>query len=413
MVMFIGRKMKRRVAGILLFGFISLPAFSFFEDFGRDARARGMANAIVALYGDVHSIHYNPAGTARTKNLELNLIYSKPMTWGDLNDGSGINNFSGSLLMPFTNGLNTSWIIRWLFHALTWGNEAFMFKNGAMGISVDYTDITVGGSLPVKQTQITLNYSKIMDDVLFKGAKLSFGFNFDFYLLGFSSNDDSAANASIDKTSNFAFGLDLGIIYNFSENFTLAVVFENLVKPDFSFFDDGLGDDVSPMNLKLGGSIYFNKLLFFEDLTLNLMYVKYGKYDDDDNTVASISWHFGFESWWFKRHFGFRAGFMLGDDDMNEFSTGITLLLPLGRHFLSIDYAFTLPIAGVETTRHIMALTWKWEQPKWRFEYDKKKAAEMRRIAELEAKQRKQNAAGGNSSSTNTSPGSGTKKKDK
>jgi len=362
---------------------ITTPLVSFFEDIGKDARARGMANAIAALYGDVHSIHYNPAGTARTRSLELNLIYSKPLTMGDLNDESAFNNISGAVLMPFTTGLNTSWIIRWLFHALTWGNESFMFQNGAAGLAFDHSD-NAGLS---RETQITFNYSRIMDDVLFKGAHFSFGFNFDFYLINISLNGE---NISVPKTSSFAFGLDFGLIYRFSENFTLAAVVENLVRPNHSFFNDGLGDDLSPMNIKLGSSIYFSKLLFFEDLTINLMYVKYGKYESSDDTAAAASYHLGFESWWFKRHFAFRGGLQLGDDEMNEFTTGITLLLPLGYHFLSIDYAFTLPVSGIQTTRHIMALTWKWEQPRWRFEYDKKKAAEMRWVAELEQKQRKQ-----------------------
>jgi len=381
----------RRITVVLLLGALLLvtgsPLSAFFEDLGRDARARGMANSIIALYGNVHSMQYNPAGTAHAKNLELNLIWGKPITMGELNDGTSFTGINGTILMPFTNGVNTSWLIRWLFHALTFGNEAFMFKDGAMGVSFDYRD----NAGLATETMITLNYAKILDDVLFKGAKLSAGVNFDFYLLGITKTEDASVNPYIKDYSKLSFGMDLGFIYNFSDTLTLAVVFENLVKPNFSVTGS---EDYSPMNVKFGGSIYFNKLLFFEDLTINAMYVTYGKYDPMDNTVSKTSYHFGFESWWFKRHFGFRGGLMLGDDENSELSTGVTMLLPLGDHFLSVDYAFTLPF-GVEGYRHILALTWKWEQPKYRFEYDKKKAAEMRRIAELEAKQRQQAAGGG------------------
>jgi len=393
---------------VILLCLVSVLAHGFFEDIGRDARARGMANAMVSIYGDVHSIHYNPAGTARTRNLELNLIWGKPLTMTALNDNSSFSDIYVASLMPFTNGFNHSWLIRWLFKGLTLGNEDFMFKNGAMAYSF-YQRATSLTDTSVTERMITLNYAKILDDVIFKGAKLAAGFNLDFYMLSFNANADSMANPSITSTSAFSMGLDFGVIYDFAKTIRLGIVFENLLKPNYSFLG---GDDKAPSNTKLGGSMFFNKLLFFENLTLTLNYITYGKYDETDNTVTLSSWHYAFESWWFDNHFAFRGGLTLGDDEQSEISTGISFLLPMGEHVISVDYALTIPL-GVSGTRHILALTWKWEQPKYAFVYDKKRAAEMKRLADLE---KKQNMQGGNDkkkTDTNTDGKDGGKDKKK
>jgi len=371
---------------VLLIILSSMPVMGYFADIGMDARARGMANAMSARYGDIHSFHYNPAGTCRTKNFELSLMYDKPLTMTDLNDGSEFMSFNFSMLMPFTSSANLSWLIRWLFKALTWGHEDFMFKDGAFGLSFKQQDIA---GLVTEQF-LSMNYSRQLDDVLFKGAKLAFGFNVDFYIVNINANEDFATLPDSPNDSIFTVGLDLGVIYNFAENFTLGAVFENIIQPDYSVFTDG--EDKKPMNVKLAGSIFFNKLLFFENLTLSADYVKYGKYDSDDNTVASTSWHYGFESWWFDNHFAFRGGFQLADNENSEITTGATFMIPFGRHMISIDYAFTLPL-GVVGTKHLLALTWKWEQPKWAFEYDKKKIVEMKRLYALQQKAAAQKVA--------------------
>lgn len=372
--------MKNLCKGILI-GLLWLaalvPAQAYFEDIGRDARARGMANAMVGIFGNVNSVQYNPAGTARADSLELNLQWGKPLTMGELNDGSSFDAINGTFLMPFTNDINLSWLIRWIFMGLTLGNEEFMFKDGAMALAFDMRD----NGQRVRETMITLNYAKVLDDVIFKGAKLAAGFNIDFYSLSFTKNPDWGSLPGNPKDSVFAVGIDLGVIYNFSETIRVAAVFENLLKPNFSVFEGG--EDYSPTNIKLGGSIFFPKLVFFENLTLSFQYVNYGKYDDADNTAAKSSYHLGFESWWFDQIFAFRSGLQLGSDSMNELSLGISAVLPLGQHLVSCDYAFTLPF-GVEGTRHLLALTWRWDLPKYSFEYDKEKAAEMKRLHELE-----------------------------
>ncbi|HOG64052.1 MAG TPA: hypothetical protein PLD82_01295 [Spirochaetota bacterium] len=371
------KNLCKGIALAVLLTAVAVPGSAYFEDIGRDARARGMANAMIGIFGNVNSVQYNPAGTARSTSLELNLQWGKPLTMGDLNDGSSFDAMNGTFLMPFTNDVNLSWLIRWLFMGLTLGNEEFMFKDGAMALAFDMRD----NAQLVKETMITLNYAKVLDDVLFKGAKLAAGFNIDMYSLAFTKTADWGTLPDNPNDSVFTIGIDLGVIYNFSENIRLAVVFENLLKPNFSVFDGG--EDYSPTNVKLGGSIFFPKLIFFENMTVTFNYVTYGKYDSSDNTATKASYHFGFESWWFDNIFAFRGGLQLGDEDMSELSLGISAVLPMGEHLVSFDYAFTLPF-GVEGTRHLLALTWKWDLPKYVFEYDPKKAAEMKRLHELE-----------------------------
>lgn len=355
-----------------------------FEDLGQDARARGMANAMVSIYGGINSVHYNPAGTSRSRKIEVNFMWDKPLTMTELNDGSTFNKFNGGVLMPFTGGLNLAWLYRWIFTGLTLGNEDFMFKDGATAITYSYNNLA---DLTTEQL-ITLNYSRILDNVLFKGARLSFGFNFDFYFLKFNTDlADWSTLPDNPSSSVFAFGLDFGAIYNFSDTITLGVVFDNLVPPNFSAFSDG--EDKKPMDVKLGGSIFFDKFLFFENLTVAVNYIKYGKYDDNDNTAAKTSWHYGFESWWFDNMFAFRGGFMMGDNENNELSLGTSFQMTFSGHELMLDYAFTLPL-NVEGERHLLTLTWKWGLPKYKFVYDKKKAAEMKRLADLQAQQQNQ-----------------------
>jgi len=374
--------MGKRTTLVLAFIMVTVSGAAYFEDAGRDARARGMANAMVAIFGDINSMQYNPAGTARAKSLELNLQWGKPITMGDLNDGSSYNSINATFLMPFTNDVNLSWLIRWLMYGLTFGNEEFMFKDGAMALAFDRRD---NAQLAI-ETMITLNYAKVLDDVLFKGAKLAAGFNLDFYSVSFPQNADWSTLSGNPAKSIFTMGIDFGVIYNFSDTIRLGLVFENLLKPNFTVFDDALAKsegDYTPTNIKLGASIFFPKLIFFENLTLTLNYVTYGKYDSADNTQTEATYHFAFESWWFENAFAFRGGLQMGDNENNEISLGISAVLPLGEHLVSLDYAFTIPL-GVDTTRHLLALTWKWDLPKYAFEFDPKKAAEMKRLAELE-----------------------------
>nr|HPN83587.1 hypothetical protein [Spirochaetota bacterium] len=78
-----------------------------------------------------------------------------------------------------------------------------------------------------------------------------------------------------------------------------------------------------------------------------------------------------------------RHPFGRGRNKYGEFSRRRFILFELHRIRARLDYAFTLPF-GVEGTRHLLALTWKWDLPKYVFEYDPKKAAEMKRLHELE-----------------------------
>ncbi len=376
------KKWIKVISIITMMFFANITVADYFEDVGRDPRARGMANAMVAMYSGIHSMHYNPAGTSRSLNFEITSIYGKPLTVTELSDGSSFSTLDFGVLMPFTNSVNLSWLIRWLFYGLTFGNESFFFKNGVTGLSFYHRN----SANLVSETRITFNYSKILDDVLFKGAKLSAGFNFDFYMLSFNSTEDwayiqSEFGASMSK---MAFGLDLGIMYDFAKNIRLGAVFENLIQPNFSVFPGG--SDKSPMNVKLGAAMMFDELLFFEDLTLTVNYVTFGKYDPDDNTVSRTAWMYAFESWWFEHMFAFRGGVQLGDDESSEITAGITFDVVFGDHEISLDYAFSLPL-GVTGTRHLFSLTWKKAIPKYSFIYDEKRAAELKRIEELKRKQ--------------------------
>ncbi|MCK4907233.1 MAG: hypothetical protein KAS64_06770, partial [Spirochaetes bacterium] len=124
------KKWIKVISIITMMFFANITVADYFEDVGRDPRARGMANAMVAMYSGIHSMHYNPAGTSRSLNFEITSIYGKPLTVTELSDGSSFSTLDFGVLMPFTNSVNLSWLIRWLFYGLTFGNESFFFKNG-------------------------------------------------------------------------------------------------------------------------------------------------------------------------------------------------------------------------------------------------------------------------------------------
>ena len=77
----------------------------------------------------------------------------------------------------------------------------------------------------------------------------------DLYSLSFAKTADWGTLPDNPADSVFTVGLDLGVIYNFSETIRLAMVFENLLKPNYSVFSDG--EDYAPTNFKLGASIFF------------------------------------------------------------------------------------------------------------------------------------------------------------
>ena len=284
----------------LLLLFAALPrAYAAFEDIGAGARAAGMANAFTAVADDAYAVYYNPAGLAGLRNPEAASSMGKMFM--NLSDNSDIGDTN--LMM------------------------AYPFSFAVMGIGV-------------KQFALDGYYSE--NQYAFAAAKRFKYFDFGLSLkqMGLEYGSTKYTAKAIDKETGLAgtvadpvfasglsksgFGLDAGILKKFGDiSFGLAL--QNLVSPDM-----GLKESYAlPMRLKTGLAL------------MKPGYKLTGEYNQEE---AGGSVKLGAEADVLS-FFRLRGGLECGAGIANV-SAGASYRMNL----FSFDYAFTLPLGGVEQT---------------------------------------------------------------
>jgi len=291
--------MKRKLklltgAAVFLAGLCAAPGlYAGFNDGGLGARTAGMGQAFSAVSNDANAINTNPAGLAGLVNPELSASYGKLFT--GLGDDSKIGQGYFGLAFPARQYVPGVIGIGWDELRLSEAYCETVFT-GAYADTI-YPGLSVGGSLKyLRKTYVSDGYTE--SDPLFAGN-------------GYAKS---------------GLGIDLGGLYRVNENYTVALVFKNINRPDM-----GLGsEDRLPVQARAGAAYWLKKGLVDLDVA-----VSGGGYD------VSV----GAERM-FQGRYLFRLGFLAGNDSKRNASLGF------GSRFgaVNFDYSFTLPLAGVAGT---------------------------------------------------------------
>ncbi|HRY29732.1 MAG TPA: type IX secretion system membrane protein PorP/SprF [Elusimicrobiota bacterium] len=291
--------------------FTTSPAFAAFKDYGWGARPSAMGGAYTAISNDAEGTLYNPAGLGRLESRQLSLMYAKPYAGLDLNAGSDGTTSLGMNYLAAVSPLG-----RFGSLGLTWAN---------FNVSGMYQEDTYA-----------LSYGRGLHDLLWpeKDLKVFLGFNVKSLSHKYKLDDRTRQTEATSSASPFrggtaqsALSLDMGLLVQPLESFSLGLSGRNLNQPDVGLQQK----DIVPRDYRLGFAWTSGDLAFFEDLTPSLE-ISYRKPSGND---ADLRMHFGVESW-----FGFHTyALRLGGND-RELTFGGGWNKEFSRFGLQLDYAF-------------------------------------------------------------------------
>lgn len=172
-------------------------------------------------------------------------------------------------------------------------------------------------------------------------------------------------------TRNFASGgravnkatLDVGVLSRLGEKFAVGLSLLNFSGPNF----EGRTLDRVPVTLKLGVSETLGRFMIAADLT---------KRESSGFHSGSTSLAAGLENWWATPRAGswaVRTGLSLGDQD-KAWTWGLGWRI-LGAQ---IDYAMSVPLAGITRASHGFSLFWRFGQSDPEAQYEKLLRDELR-----------------------------------
>lgn len=300
----------------------STASFGWFEEFKQSVRGRGMTNLQGSTFQGITSMYYNPATIAHARTFEFMTSFSAPAGgFTSFDDGSSIQQLEFAAMTPFVNPVNLK--------KAGWRGDVITTK-AAIGLSFIQQSYDSGdGTAGVAQRYVGVTYAKNLDNILFQGARLSFGITNNIYMLSFEGTD-VANNAAFSNTSKTTWSPDIGVLYNFSDFILISLVMENLVPTSISPFENG---ETLPSNTKLGLAWEFGdigKLPFLQDILIAAEWRIYSPADQGQGGNTSISstksYHLGWESW-YKPHkkvaVAYRLGFGVGDNSYSEVTSGV------------------------------------------------------------------------------------------
>jgi len=368
-------KKIKLIAILLIF---TVPVFGFFEFQASSPRAIGMGNSVHAFSIGVHSMQYNPATIAYITSLEFMSFYGNPFLGLDDNtSGQFLLNLDFAIAAPFSQK-NFLIPFRYLFKGLTLNHEDLIVKQAAMGLQ--FHQFSVANFM--YERQISMVYAKNLNDVLFKGANLSAGINFNLYQVGYTSLGEISKygdnSLGTDKTT---FGIDVGVTYDFSRDIRIAFVYKNLLTPNFSFFKDG--KDLQPSSMVYALSWKYGLLLGLEDTSFTGSYVINNR-QSGDNRKTENEYKLGAEFFKFDHMLGVRFGY---EFPLNSIDLGLSFeYLISGQHNIGIYYATTYPISMntknlFSTSKQYVSIEYKFIIPDYLLVNDEQKIYEYKEIA--------------------------------
>lgn len=271
---------------VLIPGICSAGAF---DPIASGARACGMGGAYTAAANDPGAVYWNPAGLADVRRPTLAVSHLDIESLGLLSYDQFI------YTQPFV--FNSSIAVSWLRMGTT-GLVTFL----------NYTENT-----------FILSYQQSLWDVF------SLGLNMKVFQVQY---DQSASG----------FGLDLGVRYKFKRNLSIALMAENINRPEI-YWLTGTYERL-PINLRAGLAGYIDG-----ETTLAL--------DVDRLLDKELQVHFGAERWFFTRRLALRAGVAYLSQE-NRFTPSGGLGFRIS--FLEFGYAYSwhIDLDG----NHVLSLNW-------------------------------------------------------
>jgi LysM repeat protein len=289
----------------LTFGFLLLTSgylMADFEHLGCGARASALGG-YTAFSDDVYGIYYNPGGLSWVKFPEMSLDYAR--LWYGLSDNSILNDGFFGYVSPLKNKSSAI--------GVAWHNFALMEY---------YTE-----------NNLILSYSNRFTENFGLGVSLKpfyQDYNMDKYTLADPLFDYGK------KTHNSAFGIDLGLLWNFYPDSFLGISLLNLNIFE-SISDIGFSEiQFLPTTINLGIAYrrhYRQDNLFSAGVDM--------EYSDSDIKLKA-----GIEKWFSKKRFGLRGGLGFGSKQYYDISLGMGIRFKL----VEIDYSFNLPVNGIVGT---------------------------------------------------------------
>lgn len=272
------------------------------------SRYAGLGNAVTSIEGlkggTVESLFHNPAGMATLDHLEISLNYLK---WFE-----GMNYSSASAGVPIEN-IGTVGIG---FSGLFYGDIPIITMN-------ESGELAESGSMSANDMAFILSWGRGLAETLSAGVNVK--------LINQKLEDEKATSI----------GFDAGMMYKFLDNkLNTGAVIQN-IGGKAKFMQNGYS---LPMNIQVGASY---RLIELDDHSV-LAGADISK-PNDDNIKIKIAGEYGFRNLLYVR-FGYQMG-----NDLNQFTAGGGVQMPLGNNNARLDYALA-PYGELNLT-HMIGLT--------------------------------------------------------
>jgi tetratricopeptide (TPR) repeat protein len=310
--------MRRALLGLLVV-LAALPARAAYDDLGAGARAAGMGNAFAPVADDVFTIYYNPAGLGTLERPELGTAYS--LLYPGLTDNSNLSNSFVGYAQPLGEGKQGTLGAAWNSFSLNstlYREDAFYLSYGRLiWSSPEHGDLYGGVNLKYLRSSFG-SFAEAYNAVPTGGV------------VGNGQTDPVLAGKQVQT----AYDSDLGLLYQPSKQYSLAVSASHINQPNISFSQ--VDADRLPMLLKLG--------VDYRSLISNLV----AEYDTQQSAGGGRDNTFtlGAERWFpqiFSGDVGARAAVTLGSQDYKEIDSGVSYR---SRRF-EVDYSLAIPVASV------------------------------------------------------------------
>lgn len=278
-------------------------------------RQLGMAEVATGLADDAAAMHYNPAGIATVRNIELNAMYHQNII--------DTRNEAINFVYPLNKGL--------LFHnKASIGIGVLAYQGG----DIEWIKLNPDESIKSREVlkaesdyQIGLSYSEEIAKYLgntYAGVMVKW-----------------IQSKLVEKYTASAFGIDMGLLHKVG-GFGLGIAIQN-IGTEMKFIEEG---DSLPLTIRLGGS-YERKLGKIVKMVVGVDGIKV-KNDD-------MRYNLGGECW-IGDILGIRAGYKINDD--NKVSIGASIRYK----WIQLDYGYKL--MDVFNNTHQAAITLRMGSPK-------------------------------------------------
>lgn len=300
------------VSLIFLLAIFIGTARAAFEESVVGARPAAMGEAFSAIADDANALSVNPAGLGWIQHRELATSYSR--LYMGLTDGSNLGSGGLAYTQPFfKRGLPKGAVgVGWQSFGLSqfYAEEIFILSYGRQ--------ILADWQLPRFYAGTSLKWMR-------KDYKLG-------------ADPTAAANPYFKQYGLKAAGLslDIGFLWRPLPNYSLAYSMSNVNRPDIGLHEKDLVPHATRLGFAFHGSVFNAAVEGFSEPPLQ-------------------SLHVGAEQWLAAGRFAMRGGFIFGNRDMQHLTAGFGLRASA----LVIDYAFRLPVKGIESTNgtHRLSLT--------------------------------------------------------